>query len=99
MLTFVRRLFRRDVPEVVSLRFGHDSALTAIQAVIHYLVAASLPPEGSMNLFIENPCGEPIALTLKFEPAVKRHACCVLLVLFLSNKKSTISLYHGKIKK
>ena len=43
------RMFRRDVPEVVSLRFGHDSALTAIQAVIHYLVAASLPPEGFMN--------------------------------------------------
>ena len=43
------RMFRRDVPEVVSLRFGHDSALTAIQAVIHYLVAASLPPEGCIN--------------------------------------------------
>ena len=51
-----------------------------------------------MNLFIENPCGEPISLTLKFEPAVKRHACCVLLVLFLSNKKSTRSFFFQKEK-
>ena len=28
---------------------GPATALTAIQAVIHYLVAASLPPEGFMN--------------------------------------------------
>ncbi len=36
-----------------------------------------------MNSFIENPCGEPISLTLKFEQAVKRDACKFLLVLFL----------------
>ena len=33
----------------VLLRFGHGSALIAIQAVIHYLAAASLPKGGGFE--------------------------------------------------
>jgi hypothetical protein len=77
------RMFRRDVPEVVSLRFGHDSALTAIQAVIHYLVAASLPPEGCINLFMQNPSGEPIAPHRKIRTSGQPARLLFLLVSFL----------------
>ncbi|MBQ8420500.1 MAG: hypothetical protein IJY37_09135, partial [Clostridia bacterium] len=31
-----------------SLRFGHGSALTAVQAVIHYLAVALLPSRGRL---------------------------------------------------
>ena len=41
------------------------------------------PPEGFMNLFMKNPCGEPILLRCKICASVKRNACKFLLVLFL----------------
>ena len=41
------------------------------------------PPEGFMNLFMKNPCGEPILLRLNIRTSVKRNACKFLLVLFL----------------
>ncbi len=76
MAVLVRRLFRRDVPEVK-------------------------PPKGSMNLFIENPCGEPMVSHMKIrtggQPARLRCSFGTFLVrqekyTFLFSKKVDIKI-------
>ncbi|MBO5048426.1 MAG: hypothetical protein J6D19_08520, partial [Clostridia bacterium] len=57
------------------------------------------PPEGFMNLFMKNPCGEPILLRLNICASVKRNACKFLLVLFLfCTRKVHVSFFFQKEK-